>query len=447
MSSKRGQFSSSLGFILASVGSAIGLGNLWKFPYVAGNSGGGLFLIFYLFFALVLGIPLLITEMSIGRKTHLNPIGSYQTLNKKWTFIGVLGILASFVILSYYSVVGGWVLKYFFSYLFGENFGNDTSQFFNNFISSPFEPIVWHLIFIGLSTIIVIGGISNGIEKTSKLMLPGLLVLIIILCIRSVTLDGAWAGIEFLLKPHPDQLSGFSNVVKVMENALGQVFFSLSIGTGIGITYGSYLQKDSNIPKNSFLIAGLDTFIAILAGIAILPAVFALGFKPTAGPGLIFEIIPSVFRNMPFGKIFGIVFFMLVFFAAITSSISMLEVVTSYLIDNFKLNRKFATIIVALLIAFIGIFASLSMGPLADVKILGANIFDSLGFLTDKILMPLTGISTCIFIGHIFKINRLSSEINEGIPSGKFKWQSAYEFIIKWIAPILIFIIFIIGLI
>ena len=187
---KRGQFSSSLGFILATTGSAIGLGNLWKFPYVAGNSGGGLFLIFYLFFALILGVPLLITEISIGRKTHLNAIGSYQKLNKKWTFVGVFGVLTSFIILSYYSVVGGWVLKYFFYYLSGGNFGNDTSNFFNNFISSPFEPALWHIVFMGLSTIIVIGGVSKGIERASKFMLPGLLILIIVLCIRSVTLDG-----------------------------------------------------------------------------------------------------------------------------------------------------------------------------------------------------------------------------------------------------------------
>lgn len=443
----RGQFSSSLGFILASSGSAIGLGNLWKFPYVAGSSGGGLFLIFYLIFALVLGVPLLITEISIGRKTRLNPIGSYQILNKNSTIIGVFGVLASFIILSYYSVVGGWVLKYFFTYLTGGNFGNDTSNFFNSFITSSFEPLVWHIIFMAISTIIVIGGVSKGIEKASKFMLPGLFVLIIILCVRSVTLDGASAGIKFLLMPHPYQLSGFSNILEVMESALGQVFFSLSIGTGIGITYGSYLKKDSNIPKNSFIIAGLDTMIAVLAGIAILPAVFALGFEPTAGPGLIFNIVPAVFSNMPFGKVFGFLFFMLVMFAAITSSISMLEVVTSYLIDNFKLNRKISTIIIALLTTFIGIFASLSMGPFSDVKIMGNNLFDFLGFLTDKILMPLTGILTCIFIGHIFKVKRLSDEISQGIPGGKFKLQHAYEFTLKWIAPVLIFIVFIFGLI
>ena len=261
------------------------------------------------------------------------------------------------------------------------------------------------------------------------------------------SLDGASEGIKFLLMPHPDQLSGFSNILGVMENALGQVFFSLSIGAGISITYGSYLQKDSNIPKNSFLIAGLDSLIAVLAGIAILPAVFALGFEPTAGPGLIFNIVPAVFNNMPFGGGFGILFFMLVLFAAITSSISMLEVVTSYLIDNFKLNRKIATLIIGLMIAFIGVFASLSMGPMSGVKIAGMNIFDSLGFLTDKILMPLTGIFTCIFVGHKFKVKRLADEICEGIPGGKFKWMRIYEFIIKWIAPLLILAIFIFGLI
>ncbi len=439
----RGQFSSSLGFILAATGSAIGLGNLWKFPYVAGNSGGGLFLIFYLVFVLILGVPLLITEISIGRKTHLNPIGAYRKLDKKWTTVGIFGVVCSFIVLSYYSVVGGWVIKYFFSYLFSGNFGDNPSTYFADFISSPVQPVAWHLIFMALTTIIVIGGISKGIEKVSKFMLPGLFVLIIVLCIRSVTLDGASQGLKFFLMPHPDQLSSFSGVINVMEQALGQVFFSLSIGTGIAITYGSYLQKDSNIPKNSVIIAGLDSLVAILAGVAILPAVFALGFKPTAGPGLIFEVIPAVFESMPLGRVFGTLFFLLVFFAAVTSAMAILEVVTSFIIDNFKLNRKISTIIVASIMAVIGIFASLSMGPMANFNIFGMNIFDFLGFLTDKILMPLTGILTCIFIGHRFKVRRLSEEICEGIPTGKFKWERVYEFVIKWIAPILIFIVFI----
>lgn len=443
----RGHFSSSLGFILAATGSAIGLGNLWKFPYVAGSSGGGYFVIFYLLFTLILGVPLMLTEISIGRKTKLNAIGAFKKLDKKWSFVGATGVIASFIILSYYSVVGGWVLKYFFTYITGANFGNDTAKFFTDFISSPVEPIIWHLLFLAVTATIVIGGIAKGIEKVSKIMLPGLFVLMIVVAIRSLTLEGASEGVKFFLKPDASQFSSFSSTVSVMGQALGQVFFSLSLGTGIAITYGSYLKKDSNLPKNATIIAGLDSLIAILAGLAILPAVFALGFEPAAGPGLIFEILPAVFASMPLGTVFGLVFFILVFFAAVTSAMSMLEVVTAYFIDTFGMKRRNASILLASLMGIVGIFASLSFGPLSDVSIFGMNIFDSLGFVTDKILMPLTSIMTCIFIGHRYKVSRLAEEIEIGTKSGTFTWKRLYNFIISWIAPVLILFIFVFEII
>ncbi len=440
---QRGHFSSSLGFILAATGSAVGLGNLWKFPYVAGSSGGGLFLLFYILFALILGVPLILTETSIGRKTGLNPIGAFKKLDKKWTFVGVIAVSAAFIVLSYYSVVGGWVLKYFSAYLTGANFGENTAEYFGNFIASPIEPVLWHILFMGIAALVVIGGVSKGIEKVSKFMLPALFILIIIMVIRSVTLPGAMEGIKFFVVPDTAQFSSFSGVMNVMAQSLGQVFFSLSLATGIGITYGSYLKKDSNLPKNSAIITGLDSLVAILSGFAILPAVFALGFEPTAGPGLIFQTIPAVFQNMPLGKIFGILFFALVFFAASTSAISLLEVVTSYMIDNMKIKRKLATIVAASLMAIIGVFASLSMGVLSDFTIGGMNLFDALSFLTDKILMPIGGILTCVFIGHIYKVARLEEEMKIGSPNGKFKLVKAYEFVMKWVAPISIFIVFI----
>ncbi len=443
----RGQFSSSLGFILAATGSAIGLGNLWKFPYVAGSSGGGLFVIFYILFTLLLGIPLMLAEISIGRKTKLNPIGAYKKLNPKWKFIGAFSVLTSFIVLSYYSVVGGWVLKYFSKYLTSPNFGTDTSEFFNNFISSPTEPVIWHLIFMAITAFIVVGGVSKGIEKVSKFMLPTLFVIIIIVAVRAVTLDGAGEGLKFFLMPHLDQVSTFDGAIKLMAQALGQVFFSLSIGTGIGITYGSYLKKKSNLQKDAVIISSLDSLIAILAGIAILPAVFALGFKPEAGPGLLFEILPAVFNELPMGRLFGIAFFILLFFASVTSSMSMLEVVTSYFIDNFKIKRRTATIALASIMAVIGIFCSLSFGALSDFRIFNMNIFNVLGFFTDKILMPLNGILMCIFIGHFYKVSRLSDEIAIGTKTGKFKLEKVFNIFISWICPILILIIFIFELI
>ena len=446
-SSSRGHFSSSLGFIFASAGAAIGLGNLWKFPYVAGSSGGGLFVIFYLLFTLILGIPILITEISIGRKTKLNPIGAYKALDKKWTFVGAIAVIAAFLVLSYYSVVGGWVLKYFFSYLSGEQITGGDTSFFKQFIAQPVEPVVWHLIFMAVTAFIVIGGVSKGIESVSKFMLPGLLILIIVIAIRSLTLDGALAGVSFFLKPNPDQISTFRGTTSVMATALGQVFFSLSVGTGISITYGSYVKKNSNISKNSFIIAGLDLLIAILAGFAILPAVFALGLEPTAGPGLIFEILPEVFEGFPAGRVFGVVFFILVFFAAVTSAISMLEVVTSYFIDNFGFKRRNATILLASAMALVGTFASLSFGKLSNFTIMDKSLFDFLGFLTDKILMPFTGIMTCIFIGHRYKVARLAEEIAEGTKNGKMKFQKTFNFLISWVAPTMILFIFITELV
>lgn len=443
----RGHFSSSLGFILAATGSAIGLGNLWKFPYVAGSSGGGYFVIFYLLFTLILGVPLMLTEISIGRKTKLNPIGAFRKLDKKWSFVGATAVIASFIILSYYSVVGGWVLKYFFTYITGANFGENTSKFFTDFIASPVEPVVWHLLFLAVTTTIVIGGISKGIEKVSKIMLPGLFILMIIIAIRSLTLDGASEGVKFFLKPDGSQFSSFSSTLSVMGQALGQVFFSLSLGTGIAITYGSYLKKDSNLPKNATIIAGLDALIAILAGLTILPAVFALGFEPAAGPGLIFETLPAVFASMPLGAVFGTVFFILVFFAAVTSAMSMLEVVTSYFIDTFGMKRRNASILLASMMGIVGIFASLSFGPLGNISFFGMNIFDSLGFITDKILMPLTSIMTCIFIGHRYKVSRLAEEIEIGTKNGTFTWKRLYNFIISWVAPALILFIFIFEII
>lgn len=439
--SSRGQFSSTIGFVISSAGAAVGLGNIWKFPYIAGKSGGGIFVIIYVLFALILGIPLIIAETAIGRKTGLNPIGAYKKLNKKWTFIGVFGILTSFLILSYYSVVGGWVIKYFFAYLTGKDVASDSS-YFTNFITDPVEPVIWHIIFMAITAFIVVGGVAKGIEKVNKVMLPGLFILVIIIAIRSITLKGASEGLKFFLLPHFNQLSTFEDAKNVLSSALGQIFFSLNIGIGISITYGSYLQKDSNIPKNSFVIAGLDTLIALLAGLAILPAVFAFGFEPAAGPGLIFQTLPSVFESFPAGRLFAILFFALIFFAAITSSISMLEVVTAYFIDTFGVNRKKATIILAIIMGLIGIVSALSFGPLADFKIFGNNFFDFLSVITDKFLMPLGGIFTCIFVGHIYKTSQLEDEIATGTKSGTFKMKKVFNFLISWICPILLIIIF-----
>ncbi len=441
----RGQFTSSLGFILASAGSAIGLGNLWKFPYIAANSGGGIFLVFYILFVLLLGVPIMMAEMSIGRRTQLNAIGAYRKLNKKWTFVGVLGVLCAFVILSYYSVVGGWVTKYIVAFASGGNFGSDPAAYFNNFVASPVEPVVWHLVFMAFCAIVVVMGVVKGIEKMSKILLPALFVIVVVVAIRSVTLPGAGEGLKFLFVPDFSAVSSIGDLGNAMVQAMGQVFFSLSLGMGITITYGSYLKKESNIVKDTGIVVGLDSLAAILSGCAILPAVFALGFEPTAGPGLIFSILPAVFADMPFGAFFGFLFFILVFIAAATSAISLLEVVAAYFIDNFHWSRKKATIIMASLMAFIGIFASLSMGPLSNVLIGGMNIFDALSFFTDKLLMPISAMLMCVFVGHVWGTDALMQELVIGSPSA-IKLKKVLSVILKYIAPILILVILITGL-
>ncbi len=441
---KRGKFSSSLGFILAATGSAVGLGNLWKFPYIAGQSGGAVFLIIYIIFVFLLGVPIMIGEMAIGRKTKLNPIGAYKTLNKKYTFIGVIGVVGAFVILSYYSVIGGWVLKYITAYITGNNI-TDSTNYYQSFISSSIEPILWHFIFMAATCFIVLKGVSAGIEKFSKVLLPALFIIIIVIAVRSMTFEGAAAGIKYFLVPNWSDIDSLPKLGKVVVAAMGQVFFSLSLGMGTMITYGSYLKKGSNIQKSAVLVPIFDTIFAILAGLAILPAVFAFGFEPSAGPGLLFETLPKVFSSMPFGIVFGLMFFVLVFFAAITSSVSLLEVVTSFCIDNLKMKRKTAAILISIIMALIGILAALSFGVLQDVKIFGSTIFDSMTFLSDKVIMPIGGMLMCIFVGHIWGVDNIALEISNGgvIP---FKWKNLFSIIMKYIAPALIMIIFISSL-
>ena len=440
----RAQWGSSFGFVMAAAGSAIGLGNLWKFPYVAGQNGGAIFLIIYIAFTIILGIPIMLGEMSIGRKTRLNPIGAYEKLNKKWKFVGVIGVTTVFIILSYYSVVGGWIMKYVATFLTGQPI-TDSAKFFTDFTTSPTEPVLWHIAFMTLTILVVVGGVTKGIERVSKIMLPSLLVLIIGLAIYSATLPNAIAGIKYFLVPDLTQITSLGDLSQIVLMALGQVFFSLSVGIGSFITYGSYLKKDTNLQSYSVIIPALDTLIAVLAGFAILPAVFSLGLEPTSGPSLIFVTLPAVFSQMSFGGFVAIVFFVLVFFAAITSSISMLEVVASYFIDKHNWSRKKAVILMGIVIGSIGCLAAVSDSLLADVSIAGMNLFDSMSYLTDKILMPLGAFLLCIFIGHIYGVDNLADEIsNDGkIP---FKLQKLFSIIMKYVAPIMIIMIFITSL-
>lgn len=435
-SKERGKFNTSFGFIMAAAGSAVGLGNLWKFPYLCGQNGGGVFVIVYLLIVVVLGFTMMLGEMAIGRKTQLDPYSAYKSLNKNWGFVGAMGILTAFMILSFYSVIGGWVIRYIVHSVMG-TFSSDTTAQFQNFSGATVEPLIYHAIFMIATIVIVFGGISGGIEKASKTMMPALIILLIVTVIRSVTLPGAAAGLEYYLKP---DFSKFN--FKVVVAAMGQVFFSLSLGMGAMITYGSYLDKHENLAKDAMIVPALDTLIALLAGFAILPAVFAFGKEPNAGPSLLFITLPEVFQAMPLGRLFAALFFVLVLFAALTSSISLLEVVVSFFIDHRGWNRKSAVLTAGGLMFIVGVFASLSFGPMKDalIPILNRNVFDALDYLTATWLMPVGGFLMCVFIWKIWGIDNACDEIRIG-DGAKFSSESLWRPLICYVTPVIVFIV------
>ena len=436
----RDQWVTRAGFLMATVGSAVGLGNLWRFPYIAGEGGGGAFLLVYLIIVVILGCTVTMAELTLGRHTQLNPMGAYRSLKKKWAWVGGMAILTAFLIMFYYSVVGGWVLKYFVAFLTGQFSDSSLANsdvLFANFTASAVEPIVYTAIFLLATLAIVYFGVSRGIEKASKILMPTLFVFLIILAIRSMTLPGAGEGIRYFLLPDFSRMDG-----QTILAAMGQVFYSLSLGMGIMITFGSYLDKKSDIVSSSVFIPMADTIVAILAGLAILPAVFVFGFQPDAGPGLMFVTLPAVFGQMPLGRIFAVIFFLLVIFAALTSTMSLLEVSVTYLIDEKKFSRRKAAILATLTIFIFTIPASLSMGPWADVHFLpGMNFFSSIDYLTSNIMLPMGGLLLCIFIGWVWGVDNALKEItNDGTIN--FKLASVWSFLIKYVAPLFILLIF-----
>ena len=427
------QWASRVGFLLAAAGSAIGLGNLWKFPYLMGRNGGFTFLVVYLLFVLLLGLPVMMLEMSLGRYTGRDPVQSYKIVHPKAKIVVIFGVVAPFIILSYYSVIGGWIIKYIFSYVTTFEAPAD----FGAFIASP-ETVIWHLVFMVITVAICLKGVS-GIEKASKFMMPALFILLIVIMIRSVTLKGSSEGLRFMFEPK----GGFT--LSSINAALGQVFYSLSLCMGITITYGSYLSKKESIPKSCAIVAGMDTALAIFAGIAIFPAVFVFGLEPGQGPGLIFGTLPMVFHAMPGGSVFAIVFFILVFFAAVTSAIALLEVVVSFAIDSWGWSRKKGVAVMGVLIFLLGIPSALSFGVLGNITILNYSLFDFICMITDNILLPIGGILMCIFVGWKFDINLLAGEMEQGCAS--FKIKKLWINCIKYVAPVLLIIVTLSGFI
>lgn len=438
MEEKRAQWKTRFGFIMAAAGSAVGLGNIWRFPYLVGKHGGGAFVLLYLVLLALLGLPLLKTELFLGRKTGKNAVGTFKKLapGTAWQGIGWMGIASGFLVLSYYSVISGWSLSYFVKSINGSYMGADTEILFNSYTATTIEPIAWHLIFMILTTVIIGFGVVKGIEKISKILMPAIFVIILILIFRSLTLPGGMEGLKFYLAFDFSKLGG-----EAFLDALGQVFFTLSLGMGTMITYGSYMKKDEDITKSSLQIILSDTVIAILAGFAIFPAVFSFGLEPSSGPGLTFVTLPAVFSAMDgIGRLFGALFFLLLGIAALTSAVSMLEVVVAYFIDEKKWSRMKATVTTGIIIALVGIPASLGFGILSKLTFFGKNIQESYDFLATNILLVLGSLLTAIFIGWKSWNKNTLKEINLG--AGKLKSTRFFEFDIKFIAPILISIVF-----
>lgn len=442
---KRAQFSSKFGVIAAAAGSAVGLGNIWKFPYITGIYGGAAFLFVYLAFILAIGMPVMVSEFIIGRKSRRNAFGAFKKLapHSLWKYVGILGVGAAFMILSYYGVVAGWSMKYVVASLtnsFGSQSASQLTSGFTNFIESPLEPVFYQVLFMILTGAIVVVGIKDGIERNVKIMMPLLLVLILILDIRAVTLPGTDEGLKFLF--HPDFSKLTSKAVLV---ALGQAFFSLSLGMGTLITYGSYIDKNNNLPKTALSVSLSDTLIAVLAGIAIFPAVFAFGIEPSSGPGLVFITLPNVFQQMPGGYFFSILFFVLLVLAALTSSISILEVVVAYFHEELKMKRKLATIFATALTTLLGIICSLSMGIYSGYTFFGLNFFDLLDWISANLLLPVGGLFISLFVGWRFGYRKVREEIGKGAHLSGIL-LAGFMFLVKFIAPIAIAVVFLNGI-
>lgn len=446
---KRSQWASNLGFILAAAGSAVGLGNIWKFPGKVAAYGGGAFLICYILIVALIGFPVMLAELSIGRSTQKNVVGAFRQLNPRWSFAGGIGVLTLFVIMSYYAVVGGWVMKYVWVYLTGANFGSGTDSsvftgYFAEFISRPAEPLVWGAVFLALCIFVVVHGVSEGIERVSKILMPGLFLLLAGTVIYAMTLDGAKDGLAFMLKVEPSQFNGNTIVA-----ALGQAFFSLSVGMGIMVTYGSYVPKSESLAKSAGCICLLDSLVALLAGLAIIPVVYI-----TAGPegmgmggGFAFMALPEIFSRLPGGVFFGFAFFLLLFLAALTSAISILESCVAWLTEEFRLSRLKATLIFVVPMAFFSAGYSLSQGAM-DIRLPWFDFSSGLQMIpmnaamekfTDNLMIPLGALCFCLFTGWVWGTKNAVGELEaSGHP---FRFRKFWAFSVRFLAPAVIVII------
>ena len=437
MEKKRSSFSGKIGFVLAAAGSAVGLGNLWRFPYLAARYGGGIFLLVYLILAVTFGFTLMIAEISLGRKTGLSAIGAFQKLNRKYSVIGYLAALVPIIILPYYSVIGGWVIKYFSAFISGQTQAAAQDGYFEAFIGQTGQPIMWLAIFVLATAVVVFLGVEKGIEKASKALMPLLVLLTVGIAIYSVCLPGAWEGLVYYVKPDLKHFS-FTTVVA----AMGQLFYSMSLAMGIMITYGSYMKKEVNLEKSVTQIEFFDTGIAFFAGMMIVPAVFVFnggdGAAINAGPGLMFVTLPKVFDSMPMGTVVGALFFVLVLFAALTSSISLMETIVSIVQDKLHWGRRISTIVVTLFTLAVALPSSLGFGHWSGIQPLGMSFLDFFDFISNSILMPIVAFLTCIFVGFVVKPKTVIDEVKI---NSSFRREKLFVIMIQYIAPVCLIII------
>lgn len=454
LENKRGNFTGTIGFVLAAAGSAVGLGNIWRFPYLAAKDNGGVFILFYIILALTFGFALLTTEIAIGRKTGQSPLTAYGKIHKKWKGIGVLACLVPIIILPYYCTIGGWVMKYFFTFATGDAHSAAADDYFTSYISELTSPIIWLIVFLALTSFVVYNGIEKGIEKYSKVLMPVLLILIIGISLYSLTLnytdaDGVTRtglqGLKIYLIP---DFSGMvlKDYLIVIMDALGQLFFSISVAMGIMVAYGSYVKKDVNLMKSINQIEIFDTVVALLAGLMIIPAVFTFMGRDgmSQGPGLIFISLPKVFDSMgAAGNVIGFLFFLMVIFAAITSAVSVMEAIVSSMMDKFKLSRQKSTIIVTLYALIIGIVVCLGYNLLYfQIELPNGNkaqILDIMDYISNNCLMPLVALLTCILIGWVVKPKTVIDEVCLG--GYKFRRKTLYIIMIKFVAPLLLIVL------
>jgi NSS family neurotransmitter:Na+ symporter len=442
---KRAVFATKIGAIAATVGSAVGLGNIWRFPYEAGINGGGAFIIVYIGCVIFLGIPVILSEFIIGRATHKNAKAALIQLapHKKFYWMSYISIGASFVILGFYSVVCGWVIEYLYQAICG-NLSSHTPQeysaIFNDFISSPYRCVLWTFIFLVMNFLVMRRGIRNGVEKASNIMMPLLFVILIIFCINSLSMPGAKKGLEFLFRPDFSSLTA-----KSVVDAMGQAFFSLTLGISGLITYSSYFKDDEPLVRDATLVATLDTAVAILAGVVIFPAVFSFGMHPESGPKLIFETLPNVFQQMPGGYIWSILFFILVFFASITSTISLNEISITFFGEEYNMSRDKATWLSTAIVVVIAMLSALSFNVLSGFKIFGMNIFDFLNFLSSNVFMLLGGLFTAFFVGWYIDRKIINDQLTN---YGNIKVRTIRPviFCMRYVAPVSILLVFLFSM-